>query len=138
MNKRGFITPLMVFGIMISTSLFLAVSYKSIAINNVRVKESDSNLSGLISVRTAYERIDGVFTSESITDGIVAFDDIDKSIEFEEVDRTDRQFTIQATVIDNVTKETYENMYKRVTFNIPDANKLESTRKSKEKYSTNE
>ena len=138
MNKRGFITPLMVFGIMISTSLFLAVSYKSIAINNVRVKESDSNLSGLISVRTAYERIDGVFTSELITGGVIAFDDIDKSIEFEEIDRTDRQFTIQATVIDNVTKETYENMYKRVTFNIPDANKPESTRKSREKHSTNE
>lgn len=128
MNKRGFVTPLMVFGIMISTSLFLAVSYKSIAINNVRVKEADSNLSGLIAVRTAYERIDGVFKSELLSDGVVDFNDIDKSVEIKEIGRTEREITIQATVIDNLTKDTYENMRKRVTVSIPDTNKPKSAK----------
>lgn len=119
MNDRGFITPLVVVGVMISTSILLAVSYKSVSINNVRISESETNIEDLIDVRTAYERIDGVFIEENIAPGIVSFDDIDKSVKLYDAGRTETTRTIGAVVIDSQTNEEYSAMDKKITINIP-------------------
>lgn len=119
MNKKGFVTPLLVFGIMISTSLFLAISYKSVAINNVRVKETETNIEELINVRTAYERIDGVLLTSLVQPGVVEFDDIDKSIKIDEVGRTDTTLTMRLVVIDNDTKVEFRGMNREITINVP-------------------
>lgn len=119
MNKKGFITPLLVLAIVMGSLMIMGVSYQSVAIKNVRIEEAETDLTGLIDSRTAYERIEGVIRDNPLVTGVVDFEDIDKSLQIEEKSRTEDYRIIKATVMDSLNDVPYEALSRTIRVSLP-------------------
>lgn len=75
-NKKGYVTTSVALSVMFLSLFMLAFFSMSIRSHNVQIKMTRLNTERYTQVRSAYERLPGVFEDDFYTDSVIRFNDL--------------------------------------------------------------
>lgn len=76
-NNKGYITTLTIISVMLLSLVFLALFYSVVRTRNVQVWVSENLTAQMVSERTIYDRIYGVFNHDFYRTHDITFEDLD-------------------------------------------------------------